>query len=221
MTFDEMILSAPHNPGVYKMYDQDGVLLYVGKAKDLIKRLKQYVDISKLEYHKVLMRRLVVRVEWETVPTESDALILEQRLIKTLHPKYNIILKDDKMYPFLALSDDKFPRLYKFRSKIMPAKNVWGPFPFVSDLKDIMIRVQKSAKIRTCTNNVFNSHKLKPCILFQLGRCSGPCCMPNPDYKKQIGLAKRIIRLQIDAGQSDNKLAIIDKGEKKDKEKKI
>ncbi|MBR4859735.1 MAG: nucleotide excision repair endonuclease, partial [Alphaproteobacteria bacterium] len=90
--FSDLIENAPHAPGVYKMYDSDDTLLYVGKAKNLSNRLKQYLDTSKLEPHKQVMHTLVSRVEWEIVPTESDALIREQELIKTEKPKYNIML---------------------------------------------------------------------------------------------------------------------------------
>ena len=195
-----MILSAPSSPGIYKMYDSAGELLYVGKARNLSKRLKQYIDIEKLEYHKIIMRRKVSKVVWQTTNTESDALVLEQDLIKTLHPKYNIILKDDKMYPYLGLSKDRFPRLYKFREKIKKAKNVWGPFPFVSDLNETIKLVQQVSKIRTCTNNSFAMHSKKPCLLFQMGFCSGPCVIKEQNnreqidsYKKQVKLAKKIL----------------------------
>ena len=97
--FKDLIENAPLSPGIYKMYDGDDNLLYVGKAKNLLNRLRQYIDISKLETHKQIMRTLVQRVEWETTQTESDALLLEQKLIKTLKPKYNIMLTDGKMYP--------------------------------------------------------------------------------------------------------------------------
>ena len=116
--FSDLIENSPNAPGVYKMYDTDGALLYVGKAKNLANRLRQYVDVSKLELHKQVMRSLVTRVDWEIVPTESDALIREQELIKTLRPKYNIMLTDGKMYPMLALTNSEFPRLLKFRGKI-------------------------------------------------------------------------------------------------------
>jgi excinuclease ABC subunit C len=191
--FEEMISSAPGRPGIYKMFDAAGNLLYVGKAKNLIKRLRQYIDSEKLEYHKILMRRQVARVEWQVAATEQEALILEQHAIKTEKPKYNIILRDDKMYPFLALSNDKFPRLFRFRQKkITQKRNVYGPFPFISDLDETIRLTQRVCQIRTCTNNVFNSRK-RPCILFQIGRCSAPCCFPNDGYKDQIKLAKKIM----------------------------
>lgn len=206
MKYEQMILSAPHSPGIYKMYDSSGHLLYVGKAKDLVKRLKQYVDVQKLEYHKVLMMPQVRKVIWQITASESDALVLEQHLIKTEKPKYNIILKDDKMYPFLGFSDDKFPRVYKFREKGKNAQtsgtsksNVFGPFPFVSDLDATIKLIQKSCKIRTCTNTFFAAHKNNPCILYQMGLCSAPCVQKYDskeqlsNYKYRVKLAKSIL----------------------------
>ena len=108
--FRDLITNAPASPGIYRMYDASGTLLYVGKAKNLANRLRQYIDISKLELHKRIMRTLVARVEWETTATESDALLLEQKLIKSEKPKYNIMLTDGKMYPMLALTNHKYPR---------------------------------------------------------------------------------------------------------------
>ena len=95
--FRDLIENAPMSPGIYKMFDGDDNLLYVGKAKNILHRLRQYIDVSKLEMHKQIMRSLVRKVEWEITRTETDALILEQKLIKTLKPKYNIMMTDGKI----------------------------------------------------------------------------------------------------------------------------
>ena len=124
--FKDLIKNAPLAPGIYKMYDDMGNLLYVGKAKNLLNRLRQYIDISKLENHKQIMRTLVAKVEWEITQTESDALILEQNLIKTLKPKYNVMLTDGKMYPMLALTKHEFPRLLKFRGNVPLSRRLHG-----------------------------------------------------------------------------------------------
>jgi excinuclease ABC subunit C len=209
--FSEMIKNAPRTPGVYRMFDAMGNLLYVGKAKNLILRLRQYRDAEKLEYHKIIMRRQVARVEWESVPTEAIALILEQRLIKTLDPKYNVILKDDKMYPYLRLTREKFPRLEKFREKIVKAgRSVYGPFPFVSDLNDTIKLLQRVAGIRTCAPAVFTAHSRsgRPCILGQTGRCAAPCSMSNEqcamsNYGYCVKVAKNILNGHIRLVVSD------------------
>ena len=190
--FYDLIENAPRSPGVYKMYDADGTLLYVGKAKNLHARLKQYIDISKLELHKQVMRTLVTRVDWEIVPTESDALIREQELIKTQKPKYNIMLTDGKMYPMIALTNSKYPRLMKFRGKISQRRDVFGPYPSVKSLNETIKTIQKVCEIRTCTDTFMNN-RVRPCLLYQIGRCSGPCVIAQNDYNERVSLARRIL----------------------------
>jgi len=190
--FSDLIANAPDAPGIYLMYAGDNTLLYVGKAKNLSNRLRQYMDISKLEPHKQVMRSLVTRVTWEICPTESDALIREQELIKTLKPKYNIMMMDDKMYPMLALTNGEFPRLLKFRGKISQRRDVFGPYPSVTALNNTIKMIQKVCRLRTCTDT-FMHNRARPCLLYQIGRCSAPCCLPQPDYQKNVALARRIL----------------------------
>lgn len=190
--FRDLIANAPDAPGVYRMYDADGNLLYVGKAKNLSNRLHQYIDVSKLELHKQVMRSLVARVEWETVQTEADALILEEKLIKTQKPKYNIMLTDGKMYPMLALTNHKYPRLLKFRGKISQRRDVYGPYPSVQALNETIKMIQKVCNLRTC-NDTFMKNRARPCLLYQIGRCCAPCTMDVPDYDKNVKLARRIL----------------------------
>ncbi len=190
--FSDLIENSPQAPGVYKMYDADGTLLYVGKAKSLNNRLKQYLDIPKLEPHKQIMRTLVTRVEWEIVPTESDALLREQELIKTQKPKYNIMLTDGKMYPMLALTQSEFPRLLKFRGKISQRRDVYGPYPSVTALNETIKILQKVCQLRTCTDT-FMRNRSRPCLLYQIGRCSGPCTIAQTDYAARVALARRIL----------------------------
>lgn len=190
--FSDLIENSPSAPGVYKMYDADGALLYVGKAKNLSNRLKQYMDISKLEPHKQIMRTLVARVEWEIVPTESDALVREQELIKTQKPKYNIMLTDGKMYPMIALTRSEYPRLLKFRGKISQRRDVYGPYPSVTALNETIKTIQKVCQIRTCTDT-FMRNRARPCLLHQIGRCSAPCTQPDPVYAQNVALARRIL----------------------------
>ncbi len=174
------------------MYDADGLLLYVGKAKNLSNRLKQYLDISKLEPHKQIMRTLVTRVDWEITPTEEDALILEQEWIKTRKPKYNIMLTDGKMYPMLALTSHDAPRLLKFRGKITQRRDVYGPYPSVAALNETIKTIQKVCRIRTCTDT-FMRNRTRPCLLHQIGRCSAPCTIAQTDYNQNVALARRIL----------------------------
>ena len=190
--FRDLIENAPLAPGIYKMYDGDDNLLYVGKAKNILHRLRQYVDVSKLEIHKQIMRTLVRRIEWEITRTESDALILEQNLIKTLKPKYNIMLTDGKMYPMLALTKHEFPRLLKFRGKISQRKDVYGPYPSVYALNDTIKTIQRVCQLRTCTDT-FMKNRSRPCLLHQIGRCSAPCCIQQINYDKNVQLARKIL----------------------------
>lgn len=191
--FSDLIENAPAAPGVYKMYDSDKNLLYIGKAKNLLNRLRQYQDISKLEPHKQVMRSLVAHIEWETVPTETDALILEQNLIKTQKPKYNIMLTDGKMYPMLALTNNDFPRLLKFRGKITQRRDVYGPYPSVSALNETIKTIQKVCQIRTCTDTQMRN-RTRPCLLHQIGRCCAPCCFPDKQkYAESVRIARKIL----------------------------
>ena len=190
--FTDLIENAPRSPGVYKMYDADGTLLYVGKAKNLYNRLKQYIDIPKLELHKQVMRTLVARVDWEIVPTESDALVREQELIKTQKPKYNIMLTDGKMYPMLALTISKYPRLMKFRGRVTQRRDVFGPYPSVSALNETIKTIQKVCGLRTCTDT-FMRNRARPCLLHQIGRCCAPCTITQSDYGERVALARRIL----------------------------
>ena len=211
--FSDLIENSPNAPGVYKMYDAEGNLLYVGKAKNLFNRLRQYLDISKLEPHKQVMRTLVTRVDWEITATESDALILEQKLIKTLKPKYNIMLTDGKMYPMLALTKHEYPRLLKFRGKISQKRDVYGPYPSVYALNETIKTIQKVCKLRTCTDT-FMHNRTRPCLLYQIGRCSAPCVITQNNYSENVQLARKIL-----TGDSEPIIADLTKEMKKYSEK--
>lgn len=195
--FRDLIENAPLAPGIYKMYDKNGDLLYVGKAKNLKNRLRQYIDITKLENHKQVMRSLVTRIEWEITRTETDALILEEQLIKQLKPKYNVMLTDGKMYPMLAITKHEYPRLLKFRGKPKQKNDIYGPYPSVYALNDTIKTIQKVCKIRTCSDT-FMKNRARPCLLYQIGRCSAPCCIKQNSYAKNITLAQKILRGDIE-----------------------
>lgn len=190
--FSDLIENSPNAPGIYKMYDAEGVLLYVGKARNISARLKQYLDVSKLEMHKQIMRPLVARVDWDIVKTESDALVLEEKLIKEQKPRYNIMMTDGKMYPMLALTNHEFPRLLKFRGKISQKKDVYGPYPSILALNETIKTLQKTCQLRTCSDT-FMKNRTRPCLLHQIGRCSGPCVLPAENYSENVQLARRIL----------------------------
>ncbi|MDL2296230.1 excinuclease ABC subunit UvrC [Lachnospiraceae bacterium OttesenSCG-928-E19] len=190
--FSDLIENSPNAPGIYKMYDAEGGLLYVGKARNISARLKQYLDVSKLEMHKQIMRPLVARVDWDIVKTESDALVLEEKLIKEQKPRYNIMMTDGKMYPMLALTNHEFPRLLKFRGKISQKKDVYGPYPSILALNETIKTLQKTCQLRTCSDT-FMKNRTRPCLLHQIGRCSGPCVLPAENYSENVQLARRIL----------------------------
>lgn len=194
MQFSKLIENVPRLPGVYQMFDDAGDLLYVGKAKNLAARLRQYANADKLVYHIRLMRSQAARIEIITTATESDALLLESDLIKNKKPKYNILLTDDKMYPMLALSADEFPRLYKFRGKAAQKRDVFGPYSSVSALHESMKLIQKVCQLRTCGNTLMKNRS-RPCLLHQIGRCSAPCMRQSSadEYRDAVSAARRIL----------------------------
>lgn len=189
--FANLIKNSPALPGVYMMYDADNTLLYIGKAKNIHVRLRQYINVSKLEWHKRVMRNLVANIDWQITATESDALILEQELIKTLKPKYNIMLTDGKMYPMMALTKHKYPRLIKIRKKLSQTKDVFGPYPSVNTLNEALKTIQKVCQLRTCTDSFMNN-RTRPCLLHQINRCSAPC-INGKNYEQQVKLARKIL----------------------------
>lgn len=194
MQFRELISNAPRSAGVYQFYDADGALLYVGKAKDLSARLHQYADPARLTARLAGMISQVAKVEIKITPTEVDALLLEASFIKHKKPKYNILLADDKMYPMLAMTKSEFPRLLKFRSKIVGGRDVFGPYPSVGALTDTIKTIQKTLGLRTCTDAVMKN-RTRPCILYQIHRCSAPCVnkISAADYGEDVRAARRIL----------------------------
>ncbi|MDR0319195.1 MAG: excinuclease ABC subunit UvrC [Rickettsiales bacterium] len=194
MQFADLIKSAPHRPGVYTFFDAAGNLLYVGKAKDLAARLKQYLDTNRLEKHKIGMVSQTAGIGINTTATEAEALLLEQDFIKNKKPKYNILMADDKMYPMLSLTKSDFPRLLKFRSKITGKQDVFGPYPSVSALHDAIKTLQQTTGLRTCADSQMKN-RARPCILYQIKRCSAPCCgkISKEEYAADVKLARRAL----------------------------
>ncbi|MCL1785998.1 MAG: excinuclease ABC subunit UvrC [Alphaproteobacteria bacterium] len=192
MQFQTLIENVPGLPGVYQMFGDDGALLYVGKAKNLAARLRQYANMDKLPYNTKLMRSQVASIEIITTKTEAEALILESDLIKNKRPKYNILLTDDKMYPMMALSLDEYPRLFKFRGRANQKRDVFGPYSSVTALHESLKLIQKVCRLRTC-NNSYMKNRTRPCLLNQIGRCSAPCMKGGEQYNDNVKLARRIL----------------------------
>lgn len=191
--------SYPNNPGIYKMLDNNGSIIYIGKAKNLQKRLTSYFDKSVKSKKVQIMVQQIHDIELIITNSENDALVLEQKLINKIKPKYNIIFRDDKSYPFIVLSKHDYPKIYITREKRTKniKDNLFGPYPKKEFAYKNLEFVQKAFKIRTCTDSDF-AHRSRPCILHSVGKCSAPCIHKDDsdfkkEYEKNVNEAKNIL----------------------------
>jgi len=161
-------------PGVYRMYDAAGEILYVGKARNLKKRVASYFTRSDSGAKTQALVAQIQRIEVTVTHTEGEALLLENNLIKALQPRYNILLRDDKGYPYIHLSDDEFPRLSFYRGKRGGRGRYFGPYPSSNAVRESLNLMQKLFPVRQC-DNTFYSNRSRACLQYQIKRCSGPC----------------------------------------------
>jgi excinuclease ABC subunit C len=189
----EKILLLPDEPGVYRFIDREHSIIYVGKAKNLKNRVNSYFTGSKQHSRKT--RKLVsevLDVETTVVNSEFDALLLENNLIKELQPKYNILLKDDKSYPYLCITNERFPQIYPIRNIKDPSHQYFGPYPSVKTMHTLLGLVRKLYKIRTCNYLLSEENiakgKFKVCLEYHIKNCLGPCegLHDEPSYQAQI-----------------------------------
>ncbi|MCU0368405.1 MAG: GIY-YIG nuclease family protein [Cyclobacteriaceae bacterium] len=197
----DTIASLPDSPGIYRYYNREDVLIYVGKAKSLKKRVSSYFN-KQAQYNRKTEKLVseIVRIEFTITNTEFDALLLENNFIKQNQPKYNILLKDDKTFPYLCILKERYPRIIYTRKYIPKQGEYFGPFSSVASMKAVLELVRQLYSIRTCNlllskENV-EQKKFKVCLEFHIGNCKGPCegLQDEVEYLADIAQARNILK---------------------------
>lgn len=198
--FQEIVHTIPHQPGIYKYFDRNGKLIYVGKAKDLRKRTTSYFVKNHENYKTRKLVQNIHHIEFTIVDTEQDAFLLENSLIKQFQPRYNINLKDDKSYPYVVIKNEPFPRVFLTRRVIQDGSEYIGPFTSVGKVRQLLEFIRTYIPLRTCglslTTRLIKSGKYKVCLEYHLGNCKGPCegLQTEEDYAAGLQQVRNILK---------------------------
>ncbi|GEO10677.1 excinuclease ABC subunit UvrC [Segetibacter aerophilus] len=198
--FQQIAHTIPHQPGIYKYFDFENVLLYVGKAKDLRKRTSSYFTKTFTNYKTHELVNRIRRIEFTITNSEADAFLLENSLIKQFKPKFNIDLKDDKSFPYIVIKKEPFPRIFLTRTKINDGSEYLGPFTSVAKVRELLTFIKQNVALRTCKLNLTQSNiqkaKFKVCLEYHLGNCKGPCegHQSEQDYADALNQVRNILK---------------------------
>ncbi|MGB5244685.1 MAG: excinuclease ABC subunit UvrC [Lutimonas sp.] len=200
MSVELSLRSLPEMPGVYQFYDKNRKILYVGKAKDLKKRVSSYFTKAHVNGKTRVLVKKIAHIEHIVVNTEADALLLENNLIKKYQPRYNVLLKDDKSYPWICIKNESFPRVFLTRNLIKDGSEYYGPYTSVRIARALLSLIKELYTIRTCTYNLstenIKENKFKVCLEYHLKNCLGPCenLQKEDDYIVEIKEIRNIIK---------------------------